>query len=1134
MTAMSSERSNDEDGGCLNASEQGLTRLRLEGESAKRLSNVTTCDLSLNELHGSLRELRQMPHLAQLFLDANLLDERTEWPALKNLRVLSISHNRFGQLSATLHGLRDAFGASLAALNLTGNAICPPDLPTTSIAARHEYKCRIVASLPSLRNLDAAPISRADRLTANAWIESRGTLLDDVVAVAADRENSAHKATEAGAAGSDAVAAVVRDLSLAPYHTTPHTVVPLEAGDRVRLLRVAASAPAGATWRWAEVQRAADSGTPLVGALPCASLVVVDKQIVDAQQQTVGQAYKEKFAIASAAASGVRRFASRAVTAAASVVTRNNSNGSTSSTSSTSDAGRATPEPKPLGSPLTGVSGRRTCELCRSRKPELRVTLDEVTRKLCATCAARLQREHDQTTSTVDDERPRCQECQLLPVSASVRDASGNGVRDLCVSCTFAVVTRVDQSKPCERCHCAMQFMRHVEPDGTVSALCAGCIAESKFRAAELKAAAEKSRRPTASVRPTNSLIVFNTNDLMQQQKDGKTLHRPAAAPAKARPGAGAAAGEQLELSREIREHFDNIQRVGTMDEQTMRARQPFAKQDREAKKKAAAGAEQAAAEAAMVASDRFVNQRDDAVALDSLPSKASAETALAFRIVLATIDGAAASGESGMPSRSDLRRLLKGAFEAGDGFEPSQHKAAPPHEKLDAPAFRRLLERLVRAQAKAESTTIATPSGASRWLLERVATRSGVDAELHMTLGMLAIVRRCIAFDASTQTTLSKLLNRKRSALLLTLQGADRELLADVVRVLVAHEREYLASFRTCYPDNLPRGSLAALLEASMRVMAMQRALATNALAVENPRSAMQDYVGGAVQRSAELEIERCVMEVESIVARERHCAADSVVGARQQAAAALRSVRGAPDRDSRYRKDFADYCEIDKLYARTFQRGAVERLADELRELPASSLGMYVFPLASKLHRFFNGLRGVDSKLAAPDLATPFRPFVLHWITENTTTLINWAKKACVVDRWEPFDTNVSSSSSVVDVFQSCAELINVLARHDFLTHTAHGDAYTAVLGDVIVSKTLQTYCDELLRVECATLSATADELQRFRAAGLLSAPPSRRSRGAAISADVAELRAAQQPRHGARHARRPRDADGRRFAL
>jgi hypothetical protein len=50
-----------------------------------------------------------MPNLAQLFLDANLLDERTEWPALKNLRVLSLSHNRFGQLTATLHGLRDAF-----------------------------------------------------------------------------------------------------------------------------------------------------------------------------------------------------------------------------------------------------------------------------------------------------------------------------------------------------------------------------------------------------------------------------------------------------------------------------------------------------------------------------------------------------------------------------------------------------------------------------------------------------------------------------------------------------------------------------------------------------------------------------------------------------------------------------------------------------------------------------------------------------------------------------------------------------------------------------------------------------------------------------------------------------------------
>jgi hypothetical protein len=387
----------------------------------------------------------------------------------------------------------------LVALNLTGNAICPPDLPTTSIAARHEYRCRIVASLAIASEISMPrPISRADRLTANAWIESRGTLLDDVV-VATDRDaKAAAAAGDAGAAGSDAVAAVVRDLSLAPYHTTPHTVVPLEAGDRVRLVaRRRPARPAGASLALGRGAARRRLGHAARRCVAVRRSLVVDKQIVDAQQQSVGQAYKEKFAIASAAASGVRRFASRAVTAAASVVTRNNSNGSTSSTSSTSDAGRATPEPKPLGSPLTGVSGRRTCELCRSRKPELRVTLDEVTRKLCATCAARLQREHDQTTSAVDDARPRCQECQLLPVSASVRDASGNGVRDLCVSCTFAVVTRVDQSKPCERCHCAMQFMRHVEPDGSVSALCAGCIAESKFRAAELKAAAEKSRRPT-------------------------------------------------------------------------------------------------------------------------------------------------------------------------------------------------------------------------------------------------------------------------------------------------------------------------------------------------------------------------------------------------------------------------------------------------------------------------------------------------------------------------------------------------------------------------------------------------------------------------------------------------------------
>ena len=408
----------------------------------------------------------------------------------------------------------------------------------------------------------------------------------------------------------------------------------------------------------------------------------------------------------------------------------------------------------------------------------------------------------------------------------------------------------------------------------------------------------------------------------------------------------------------------------------------------------------------------------------------------------------------------------------------------------ISTTAFRRLLERLVRSQARAASTTIATPSGASRWLLERVATRCGIDSELHMTFGMLLIVRRCIAFDTHTQTTLAKLLNRKRSALLLTLRGDERAQLADAVRVLVANEREYVASFRTCFPDNLPKGSLAALLEASMRCMALERALATNATSVENPRDAMREYIGGAAQRSAEVEHERCLMEVEQIMVT---CEPDALIPGSERASRLLllADLLEARQIDTHaYKRDF-EYCDIDKVYARVFQAAGLARLVDELRLLQPAALGMYVFPLASKWHRFFNGLRGVDAKLPAPDLAAPFRPFVLNWISVNTEKLISWAQKACQIDRWEPFDANVSTSSSVVDVFQSCAELINVLSRHDYLTKTS------AALGDVIVAKTIRAYADELLRIECAAsvaAPATLDDVARFRAANwrLAALPP------------------------------------------
>ena len=59
---------------------------------------------------------------------------------------------------------------------------------------------------------------------------------------------------------------------------------------------------------------------------------------------------------------------------------------------------------------------------------------------------------HNETTYYSDADVPRCEQCLVLPVSATVRN--GDKVHELCRSCTFAMQTRgVDHTALCEKCN---------------------------------------------------------------------------------------------------------------------------------------------------------------------------------------------------------------------------------------------------------------------------------------------------------------------------------------------------------------------------------------------------------------------------------------------------------------------------------------------------------------------------------------------------------------------------------------------------------------------------------------------------------------------------------------------------------
>lgn len=139
-------------------------------------------DLSKNRFR-SLESLKQFPHLEELILDENDLDDlHTIFPKLSNLKILMLNKNHLQDIYKLVDQLHTSFPL-LEHLSLLGNEACPYQIiPTTSSSNANSdssiyaqsradedykrYRHLLIFRIPTLKFLDASEISSNERQVA--------------------------------------------------------------------------------------------------------------------------------------------------------------------------------------------------------------------------------------------------------------------------------------------------------------------------------------------------------------------------------------------------------------------------------------------------------------------------------------------------------------------------------------------------------------------------------------------------------------------------------------------------------------------------------------------------------------------------------------------------------------------------------------------------------------------------------------------------------------------------------------------------------------------------------------------------------------------------------------------------------
>jgi len=312
---------------------------------------------------------------------------------------------------------------------------------------------------------------------------------------------------------------------------------------------------------------------------------------------------------------------------------------------------------------------------------------------------------------------------------------------------------------------------------------------------------------------------------------------------------------------------------------------------------------------------------------------------------------------------------------------------------------------------------------------------------------------------------------------------------------ILNQYLQSRLTQFKLVFPHNRPKGGLASLLKVVEETLRLQKVLngSNNDIGEE-----MVVYVRGCLERIGDIDYEAVRMEADIIVAdTEKKELLENDEANRIVLMCDLLDERLCDVLD--FKSEFSKLVDIEVLYTTAFDRRLRESVVDFVESLKPGELGVDVFAVAAKIHTYLNMIRqqlssGEQQLLPPLLLHQQFQPAVLDWIGTTIETLKHWSSRAVEIEEWQP-DAN-NASASVVDVFDACAQLINILDKHSFLDPHSHGESnesYIEIFGKVIISRIVQIYCDLLFEREVVdtihtTTAAATTVVDSFRNSDLV----------------------------------------------
>eukprot|EP00659_Diplonema_papillatum_P020381 gene20381-31360_t len=133
--------------------------------------DIEALDVTENEIR-TMQGLEQFSKLKTLILDSNECSTLLGFPLLRGLETLWANKNKFEDLETVLDGLADKT-PRLHYLSLLGNPICKSELSGSSREEATRYRIYVAHRLPTLKFLDASPITDDERKQA----KERGAFL---------------------------------------------------------------------------------------------------------------------------------------------------------------------------------------------------------------------------------------------------------------------------------------------------------------------------------------------------------------------------------------------------------------------------------------------------------------------------------------------------------------------------------------------------------------------------------------------------------------------------------------------------------------------------------------------------------------------------------------------------------------------------------------------------------------------------------------------------------------------------------------------------------------------------------------------------------------------------------------------